>query len=131
MWDAIRWMAATIAFAARWLRWLRSVPVNNVDGVEYLKEPTRVGVRAGVPVVFEVAPSASVSMFPAGRQSDTGDEEFDRRASLRSDSEAFVAGLAADPSLRSTILQLVAGSNRVLYGETALRCGLMAKSIHR
>jgi hypothetical protein len=47
-----------MAFIARWVRWLFvSTPVNELDGVEYFEEPTRAGVRARVPVIFEIGTS--------------------------------------------------------------------------
>ena len=64
MWDVIRWAAAIVAFIARWVRWLfASTPVNQLDGVEYFEEPTRAGVRARVPEIFEIRTKSGLSII--------------------------------------------------------------------
>jgi len=84
MWDVIRWGAAILAFSARWVRWLcSSTPVNELDGIEYFEEPARAGVRARVPVIFEIGTKDGSSIFrtfASGPERTTGDEPFDRQA---------------------------------------------------
>ena len=121
MWDVIRWTAAIMAFVARWVRWLfASIPVNQLDGIDYFEEPARAGVRARVPVVFEIGTKGGYSIFRTlapGLERATGDASFDNAAYVQCNDPALIAALGSSERVRSTILQLFAGGTRIVSGD--------------